>query len=277
MIQCSYRDFPGIKQELWYLLAREGEKVNVGEWQSIRDKDMVQARTIELTNVVFEMDVPSHPTALQVDVKPNMPFAEAQFADRVSGKPLNPPPSDQLWPWAHHLEDDKSQGFYSHTYPERFWPKWAGPNYEEMEQSISVAWEPMRGIRYDYGDLSDVVRQLAGSLSTRQAYLPVWFPEDTGAVHGERVPCSLGYHFLFRDTRLHCTYFIRSVDFFRHFPDDVYMAARLLQWVCAEVTTAMGLDDMHGWVRPGHLTMHMVSLHVFEAEHKRLMKGPPAV
>lgn len=266
MIRCTHNDFPGIQQELQYLLAQQGEKVHVGEWQSIRDPDMVQSRTIELLNVIFEMDVPSKVEDLVSNVRPNLPFAEAQFQDRVSGEPLNPPPSDQLWPWAHHLEDDKPGGKYSHTYPERFWPKMA--NGGRLLWGTTAQGEH-RGIRYPYGDLGDVVTQLSRSLSTRQAYLPVWFPEDTGAVYGERVPCSLGYHFIFRDDHLHCTYFIRSVDFFRHFPDDVYMAARLLQWVCGRVTVEM----VHGWVRPGVLTMHMISLHVFEAEHRRLMKG----
>jgi hypothetical protein len=206
-------------------------------------------------------------------VKPNLPFAEKQFEDRVSGKPLNPPPSDKLWPWAHHLDDDKKDEKYSHTYPERFWPKQAGsePTYVQGDGG-TLRKSPHRGIRFDYGDLQDVVQQLSKSPYTRQAYLPIWFPEDTGAVHGERVPCSLGYHFLCRDGRLDCTYFIRSVDFYRHFSDDVYMAGRLLQWVCKE---AFQQDQEEGkphppYVDPGVLTMHMVSLHIFEAERKRL-------
>jgi hypothetical protein len=281
MILCTYKDFPGIKRELWYLLARGGEKIHVGEWQSIRDAHMVQSRTIELTNVVFEMNVPSSKEDLVEQVQPNLPFAEAQFQDRVSGEPLNPPPSDQLWPWAHHLDDDKQEGKYSHTYPERFWPKMAECGEENKIIRGGVGyWRqgPNAGIRFEYGDLQDVVTQLSRSPHTRQAYLPVWFPEDTGAVHGERVPCSLGYHFLLRNGRLNCTYFIRSVDFFRHFADDVYMAARLLQWV-EEACYDLCIEAPNAWteVYPGTLTMHIVSLHVFEAEHKRLMKGPSSV
>ena len=244
-------------------LQYDGKVVDVGEWQSIRREqaDIPQQRTIELQNVVFSLAIPTTQEALVAQVHPNLPFAEAQFQDRVSGNPLNPPPSDQLWPWARHLDDDKSGGKYSHTYPERFWPKRAG-----FEEHAEVRLH--HGIRFAYGDLDDVVSQLTKSPYTRQAYLPVWFPEDTGVVHGERVPCTLGYHFLFREGRLHCTYFIRSVDFFRHFPDDVYMAGRLLQWVVDQVEQHHPQQTLQ--VSPGNLTMHMCSLHVFEAERKRL-------
>jgi hypothetical protein len=258
-------------------LARHGEVVDVGEWQSIRDDKMPQARTIELQNVVIAYPIPPTYRELQWDVKPNMPFAEAQFQDRVSGQPLNPPPSDKLWPWAHHLDDDKKSGKYSHTYPERFWPKKATDKYEgepatELER-IQRYVPTNHGIRFDYGDLQDVVTLLAKSPYTRQAYLPVWFPEDTGAVHGERVPCTLGYHFLLREDKLNITYFIRSVDFFRHFPDDVYMACRLCQWMIDAINSKEG--ELFDWpfTVPGMLTMHICSLHVFEAERKRLEKG----
>lgn len=250
------------------ILTRYGEVVDVGEWQSIRDDKMPQVRTIELQNVVISYPIPPSRDELQEDVQPNMPFAEAQFLDRVSGEPLNPPPSDKLWPWAHHLEDDKPQGQYSHTYPERFWPKQAG--HEVMWECDMGA---NHGIRFEYGDLQDVVSLLAKSPYTRQAYLPVWFPEDTGAVHGERVPCTLGYHFLLRGSALNITYFIRSVDFFRHFPDDVYMACRLCQWVVAELHSEDKVEEAAYRCKPGTLTMHMCSLHVFEAERKRLEKG----
>jgi hypothetical protein len=67
---------------------------------------------------------------------------------------------------------------------ERYWPKYINWAQDEEPQ------DAMFGIRYNYGDLNDVVDLLARSPATRQAVLPVWFPEDTGAVHGERVPCS---------------------------------------------------------------------------------------
>jgi hypothetical protein len=131
--------------------------------------------------------------------------------------------------------------------------------------------------RYPYGDLDDVVSLLAREPYTRQSYLPVWFPEDTGAVPGERVPCTLGYHFILRRGQLHCFYPMRSCDLLRHFRNDVYMAVRLTQWILEELVKVQGYDEAHepvggpkpfDWssVTPGLLTMHMVSLHVFEPD-----------
>jgi thymidylate synthase len=115
------------------------------------------------------------------------------------------------------------------------------------------------GVRYEFGDLQDVVNLLNKSLHTRQAFLPIWFPEDTGVVHGERVPCTLGYHFLVREDLLNIVYYIRSCDFLRHFPDDVYMACRLAQWVADKLP-----------VDVGSMVMHISSLHIFEGDMPRM-------
>jgi thymidylate synthase len=118
------------------------------------------------------------------------------------------------------------------------------------------------GIRYNYGDLNDVVALLKRSPMTRQAYLPVWFPEDTGANYEQRVPCTLGYHFLLRNGVLGITYFIRSCDFVRHFSDDVYMAGRLCQWVADQVADG----------NVGYLSMHIGSFHIFDGDVAKLKR-----
>lgn len=222
--------------------------VDVGEWQAQKVSDPAMV-TQELRNVIFELDIPRTVELLQQEVRPNLPWAEDHFQERVSGQPLNPPPSSEWWPYAQqgHKEHTDDTGMFSHTYPERFWPKYAGAYPMDT---------PNGGIRYFYGDLGDVVLQLRNSPYTRQAYLPVWFPEDTGSVQGQRVPCTLGYHFMVREHKLHCTYLIRSCDFLRHFPDDVYMAARLIQWVAAELEG----------VGVGALTMWIGSFHIFQGD-----------
>lgn len=224
-------------------------QVDVGEWQAqkVDDPQMV---TRELRNVIFEFNTPRTMELLQHEIKPNLPWAEDHFQERVSGKPLNPPPSSDWWPYAQqgHKEHTNESGLFSHTYPERFWPKQAGPGQPGRFAN--------HGIRYHYGDLDDVVLQLQHSPQTRQAYLPVWFPEDTGGLQGQRLPCTLGYHFLGREHKLNCSYLIRSCDFVRHFPDDVYMACRLLQWV-TEQLDGFGV---------GSLTMWIGSFHIFEGD-----------
>lgn len=207
--------------------------------------------TYELMAVGIQFPITSFQPQLAICTGANMPWAEDHFRERVSGQPLNPPPSEAWWPYAvQGNAEHKSQEKFSHTYPERFWPKYAEGGQRFANGSPSYA--PHRGVRYEYGDLNDVVALLQVDPGTRQAYLPVWFPEDTGATVGQRVPCTLGYQFLWRD-KLHIIYHIRSCDFMRHWRDDVYMAGRLLQWVSEKLGAS-----------PGTVTMNIGSLHIFE-------------
>ena len=129
----------------------------------------------------------------------------------------------------------------------------------------------MFGIRYNYGDFGDVIDLLQREPFTRQAFLPMWFPEDTGSVHGERVPCTIGYHFMRRGNYLPIVYYIRSCDYLRHFRDDIYMACRKLMWVLETLKER----DPERWedVVPGYYAMHITSLHCFNKE-KGVLKQP---
>jgi hypothetical protein len=225
--------------------------VDVGEWQA--RVGAPEGQTIEIEDVSFEFPIPKTPDELADIVEPNLPWAEDHFLERVSGKPWNPPPSNAWWPYnvrgnSDHMSSEK----FSHTYPERMWPKKANP-----ESRAYTA----HGIRYAYGDLSDLVRLFDTRPDTRQGYLPIWFPEDTGAHHGERVPCTLGYHMMQRHGKLSIRYYLRSCDFVRHFRDDVYMACRLAQWVTEQV--------LHFW-DPGVCVMHVSSMHAFHTDRAKL-------
>ena len=103
---------------------------------------------------------------------------------------------------------------------------------------------------------------------TRQAYLPVWFPEDTGG-GDKRAPCSLGYQFIMRADQLHCSYFIRSCDYLRHFRDDIYLTVRLQQWV---LTQCQLKDSDWSRVKMGTFTMHITSLHLFRNDYLNMFK-----
>lgn len=209
---------------------------DTGRWQS---QDAPQARQTREAAVTIEYPIPTAVQRLQDEVMPNLPWAEDHFLERVSGIPWNPPPSSHYWPYEQSDNDAfrDEQGKFSHTYPERFWPR------------------PQMGIRYTFGNLASVVKLLERLPQTRQAYLPIWFPEDTGAKRDQRVPCSLGYQFLLRDDHLHCFYFMRSCDLVRHFADDVYLAGRLTQWICDRVNAL-----------PGLLTMTVTAMHTFRAD-----------
>jgi len=68
---------------------------------------------------------------------------------------------------------------------------------------------------------------------------------------------------MFRDGAMSMTYHIRSVDLVRHFNNDLYFAARLLQHVCSEVD----FDVM-----PGKIYFIADSVHCFESDLYTLKK-----
>lgn len=232
-------------------LLHRSMEVHPETWQSIPTAGKPEMLTHELQNFCFSVRLDDS-TPYTEDIKPNLPWAAEHFNERVSGSPLNPPPSWIRWPWSHSAEKFKEQGQFSHSYPERFWPLHAG--MENWPARARVPAGAHKGIRFRYGDLQDVVDLLKRSPLTRQAYLPIFFPEDTGAHHGERIPCTLGYHFMQRQGKITIWYFIRSCDFTRHFRDDCYFAVRLLEWVRDQVGLGWKLGDFH---------MTIASLHMF--------------
>jgi hypothetical protein len=237
------------------------------QWQSVEAPD----KFWEIMGISFSAVVPPTEPELAEQTKPNLEWVFEHFKERVGGVPLNPGESYKLWPpYKNKATNDKfrtEEEKFSHTYMERIWCHFAGEEPGKKVIKLNPYKEnPNKGIRYLYGDLGDLLNLLTRDIDTRQAFLPIWFPEDTGAVHGQRVPCTLGYLFLHRHGYLHMTYYMRSCDFLRHFRDDVYLAGALLQWVCAEVNHLTGRN-----ILPGTLTMHIANLHVFNNE-KELLK-----
>jgi hypothetical protein len=264
-------------EDFWGAIGQEltdADEVDTGHWQSL--EGVPHTKTREMRNVLIEYPIPNEAGTLVHDLSPNMPWAEEEFEVRVSGTPHNPHPSVVNWPWYSPDWEASEGGKYSHTYAERYWPKLAGPDSAYFANREANP-QPHQGVRFNYGDLNDVVTLLAKHPHTRQAYLPVWFPEDTGAVHGERVPCSLGYHWLLRNGQLHCNYQMRSCDFLRYLRDDMYLTARLTQWVVNELIVATQgegtwQESEHDALVPGQLTMLIGSLHVFEGDMPKMRR-----
>lgn len=174
-------------------------------------------------------------------------WAEDHFQERVSGKPLNPPPSHI--DWSSKAIDYANDGLFSHTYPERMWPKTIMPDL---------------GIRFKNSDLKSAVEVLKSDEHTRQCYVPIWFPEDLEAsLSGERVPCTLGWHFIVRDGKMNCLYPIRSCDAIRHFHNDLYLANRLVIWMIEQ----SGID-----CEPGYINFTCSSFHCFKNDLYALEK-----
>ncbi len=225
------------------LLKSFGKVCRPKKWQAID----VNIGMWEIFNLNMSIPIPTEKWSWAEDVKPSLPWADDHFIERVSGKPLNPPPSYKDWPHYRNDEDwRRVDGKFSHSYPERMW-----------------APQDIMGIRYRYGNLRDLIDLMRDDPHTRQAFLPIWFPEDTGAHHGERVPCTIGYWFIHRGDKLDMYYPIRSCDYRRHFRNDIYMAGRLVQWMLYQLQ----MEDKY-WdkVLPGDLNMQVWNLHVFEGE-----------
>lgn len=218
----------------------------VNDWQGNPTDNQNNAMIVQ-RNVMMNMVIPPDATTLIEHIHPDLPWADDHFDERLDG-PTNPGKTYKYWPYHTDLDNDKryKDVTFSHTYQERYYPQFANvkgnnPDYINM------------GVRFPYGGLDDVVELLTNNKTTRQAYLPIWFPEDTWAANNqERVPCSLGYYFYIEHGLLHCNYTIRSCDLFRHFRNDIYLTARLLQ----TVAVAIGVPT-------GSLNMHIYNLHLF--------------
>lgn len=255
MVRVYQGTFADVQGRLFEDFSGVALPVDVGQWQGLDIKGDPSKVTWEIREAILALRMPETMNGAQSEYRPNLPWAEDHFLERVSGKPLNPPPSNEWWPFAQQgHEAFKKADQFSHTYPERYWPQYP------LGQEGNTNWIRW-GIRFRYGDLNDVVHRLIKNPYTRQAYLPVWFPEDTGAPEGERVPCSLGYHFMVRQNQVHVTYHIRACDMMRHFRDDVYMTVRLGQWIRDQLL----LQGDHEFTM-GELTMHIGSFHVFEGD-----------
>jgi len=272
-----------------------GALVEPTRWQSVDVSKRPEAATREVLNYTLKAAVGTEDLdQLRREIKPNLPWADDHFLERIGGLPLNPGVQWAKWPWGNSANsfrraevfgigstkrpDGGNEPGFDHTYMERMWPKDANLDKDGIGEDGYYPDHHRRGIRFKYGDAADVVEHLAKHPDSRQAYLPIWFPEDTGKTD-VRVPCTLGYHFIHRHGFLHCTYYIRSCDLYRHFRDDVYLTVRLQLWMLDQLrrtTEVMQFGD-HGplqsyWhgVKPGMFTMHIVSLHCFVNDARTL-------
>ena len=258
-----------------------GQWVKPDQWQSRDVSKKPEAVMREVLHFSFQVPIQGEDLkALAKDIKPNLPWADDHFNERVGGEPLNPGEQWAKWPWGNSADTFRDEGGqFSHTYMERIWPRFAGQTQHgkiprtvlDAENNAFNVFTDNRGIRYTYGDLNDLVDHLRDHPLSRQAYLPIWFPEDTGVAHGERVPCTLGYHFIMREGYLHTTYYIRSCDIVRHFQDDIYLAVRLKLWLLNRLRE---LDPKWKEVAPGFFIMHITSLHAFKNDvHQYVREG----
>lgn len=256
----------------------QANSVHTRSWQGVDISKRPEGQMLELLNV--QLHLPQVPRTIEnlardLGKAVNLPWAEDHFQERVCGYPINPGTEWANWPdgqsAAKFLDD---QGMFDHNYMERYWPKYsalpvATKNVDDYQAAAkSHLLEHMSGIRFYYGDLDDLVELLRMEPDTRQAYLPIYFPEDIG--RPGRKPCTLGYQFILRNNQLHIYYPMRSCDFYRHWGDDCYMTVRLGMWILDKLQD----KDRDTWsgVTVGSFTMHCTSLHMFFNDYIKMAK-----
>ena len=213
-------------------LLEHGYEIETERWQGATEHPAF----LEILHADMQAQMYDNAEEASEGLNASQPWADEHFEERVGGIPHNPPPSHVHW-----LKDtDKylMDEAFSHSYPERMW------------QSTKDT-----GIRFNIANLNTAVELLSKEPTTRQCYIPIWFPEDlTAASQGERVPCTFGWHFMLRHGKLHCAYHMRSCDVMRHLHNDLYFANRLCLWLIQEAE----LDAV-----PGTMHFSASSLHCF--------------
>lgn len=165
------------------------------------------------------------------------PWADAEFKERITdpedaGGFINPGEAwklrDNIWGEFFH------NGKFGYSYNELIW-------------------------RND--QFHKIISRLKADPDSRQLWLSLWDPtRDPDLLGGvSRVPCSLGYAFQVREGKLNMHYVMRSCDFSTHFPNDVYLAIKLLEYV-AEITGH----------EVGSFTHTIFSLHVYRKDLKEV-------
>lgn len=252
-------------------------EVHAQKWQGFDVSERPEANMVELLLESFRVQVVTEDLDhWRKDIPANYPWADDHFEERICGYPINPGVQWAKWPWGNKAKDSMDMGNrFNHNYMERYWPKYAGMvevptlTAEDYAAEIEGDFQPATthwGIREAYGDMQDLINTLAHEPDTRQAYFPMFFPEDV-KVKG-RKPCSLGYHFILRHGFFHCVYSMRSCDFYRHWADDCYLTIRLQLWILDECRKLN--PDAWNDVKPGFFEMHITSLHMFTNDLKTM-------
>lgn len=219
-----FKDFPEAINEIRRELKEMGIAIHT---KSVQNKDIIgnsDYDSLELQNYTYTVTSPDY-NSIPLKVPE---WGEAEFYERTCGKNLNPGESWKLRReyWQQFLTVD---GVFDYAYPDR-----------------------MAAV------LPDVIKALQNDPETRRAFLPI-FDRQIDIQHSfdVRIPCSLGYHFMYRQGQLNVTYLLRSSDFGEHFNYDIYLADRLKHYVANKCG-----------MRPGMFTHWIGSLHVFSKDVK---------
>lgn len=156
----------------------------------------------------------------------NKLFLDHDFRDRITYPGVNPgvavkfDTSGVLKPYL------DPEGLLSYTYSER--------------------------MSYQYGRIITILQDKP---YTRQAFISVWDAyDDINKLETERVPCSIGYQFILRDSKLNMIYTMRSLEVSICLGNDMYTASKLLEYIASKV----GVDT-------GFIQFNIGSMHIFNS------------
>jgi thymidylate synthase len=225
-----YRDFPEALNELRRELREMGVKLHTKSVQNMDISNNPDYEMLEITNYAY---VVLKPEIALIPLK-DAQWCQEEFGERISGLPSNPG-------FAYLLRKEYWEQFFSkikgnsrnpvmdYSYPERM-----------------------------FQQLPSIVSALKKDLYTRRAFLPIFSNKDDWAEDMDvRIPCSLGYWFSYRQDQLNMTYLQRSADFSEHFNNDIWLAARLKDYVAEKLG-----------VKSGSFTHWLGSLHIFSKDVK---------
>lgn len=245
--------FPELKREL----SEMGTDIAP---QTVQDKIVANNpdyATKELQNYVYTVTNPdpSHLTPFQ-------PWADAEWEERkagIEGKPVNP---GQAWKmrqeaqgdlitWSDYLEVD---GIPAHGEKGKM-------RAAELADSGRAAFAYSYGDRFDIGSqVLEIIQRLKEDNQSRQLYISLWDPHvDPQRLGYRRVPCSLGWHLMYRGGKLNITYFMRSCEFATHFQNDIYLTLKLQRYIAEK----SGLE-------PGMFVHWISSFHIYARHLKNV-------
>ena len=231
-----FSDFDEAFSEIKRDLAEMGIEVHTKTMQNKNIENDENYSTKELQFYSYRILDPFQPAKFNqlFDRLPNKSWAVNEWLERkegIEGKPVNPGEAyklrDSVWNEFLNIE-----GKFDYSYSERF----------AMNEQVQK-----------------VIEALKRDNLSRQAYITIWKPEDSSYLGTaiSRVPCSLSYLFQYRQGRLNMEYSMRSCDFNTHFPNDVYEALKLMDYVSRKTGLPAG-DFIH----------HIASFHVYKKDIK---------
>lgn len=213
-----FKTFSEAEEEIKRELAERSIMVHPETMQDKIVADNIDYLTREVQNFQYTVTQPN-----TANLNPTQPWADIELEDRLSQSQANPGRAyaTRSEVWQEFLEES---GQFSYSYPERLG---------------SQLW--------------DVVNELMLHPNSRQLFVSIWDREIDPPRRGRRrVPCSLGYYYLYRQGRLDVTYTMRSCDFVTHWQNDVWLARKIQEWVAEK-----------SGMQPGLFSQIVFSLHVY--------------